>query len=164
MSPGTVICSLNCKPTCAFFNSRASAALRTSIGSRRRVLAVELEQVEGPHERVAVLVTPPQFLEDRQTVSITRHRLAVDDAGAHRQRRHGLDDQRIARGEVGAVPGQETNAGSATAGEQPEPVMLDLVEPVRSGRRAISQGGKAELDEAGSSFHSRHPMRARSRC
>jgi hypothetical protein len=35
------------------------------------------------------MVTPAQLLEDRQTVPITRHRLAVDDAGSHRQRLDG---------------------------------------------------------------------------
>jgi len=43
---------------------------------------------------MAAMVAPAQLFEDRQTVSIARHRLAVDDAGSHRQRRQGLDDQR----------------------------------------------------------------------
>jgi hypothetical protein len=34
----------------------------------------------------------------------------------HRQRLNRLDDQRIARGEIVAVPGQEANAGSVSAG------------------------------------------------
>jgi hypothetical protein len=51
------------------------------------------------------MVAPTQFLENRQTVSITRHRLAVDDAGPHRQRGDGLNDQRITRRKVDAIPG-----------------------------------------------------------
>jgi hypothetical protein len=35
------------------------------------------------------MVTPPQFLKDREPHRITRHRLAVDDARPHRQRRRG---------------------------------------------------------------------------
>jgi hypothetical protein len=61
-------------------------------GLAPHVLAVELDQVEGPHEHVAVMVTPAQLLEDRQTVPITRHSLAVDDARPYRQRLDGLDD------------------------------------------------------------------------
>jgi hypothetical protein len=53
-----------------------------------------------------VMVTPAQLLEDRQTVSITRNRLAVDNAGAYPQGVEGLDDQRIACSEIVAVPGQ----------------------------------------------------------
>jgi hypothetical protein len=96
---------------------QASAARSQHTDERRlahldgltpQVLAVELEQIEAPHEHVPVLQTPAQLLEDRQTGSVTRHRLAVDDARSHRQRRQGLADQRIARGEIGAVPGQET--------------------------------------------------------
>jgi hypothetical protein len=50
------------------------------------VLTVEFEQVETPHEHVAVLPTPAQLFEDRQPGPIARHRLAVDDARPHRQR------------------------------------------------------------------------------
>jgi hypothetical protein len=52
------------------------------------------------------MVAPAKLLKDRQAGSITRHGLAVDDAGAHWQRLDGLNDQRIARGEIVAVPSQ----------------------------------------------------------
>jgi hypothetical protein len=64
------------------------------------VLVVLGEQVERPHEHVAVMVTPAQFLEDRQTIPIARHGLAVDNTGLHRQRVDRFGDQRITRGEI----------------------------------------------------------------
>jgi hypothetical protein len=81
--------------------------------------------------------------------SITRHRLAVDDTGPHRLRRHSRGDQRIARGEIVAVPGQEANTGRASAHQQPEPIVLNFMDPVWPGRWTIGQGGKAWFNKTG---------------
>jgi hypothetical protein len=48
-------------------------------------------------------------------------------------------DQRIARGEIVAVPGQEANANSVSARHQPEAIVLDLMYPTRAGRRVKGQ-------------------------
>jgi hypothetical protein len=70
--------------------------------------------------------------------------------GAHRQRVDGLDDQRIARGEVIAVPGQEANTGSVSARQQAESVVLDLVNhPALDGADKASEGRQGSMKPGG---------------
>jgi hypothetical protein len=72
----------------------ASVALRTSSGSRRRSLAVELEQVKRVDEHAAIGTSITQLLEHSQPALVTRHRLAIDRTRPHFEPVDRLDDQR----------------------------------------------------------------------
>jgi hypothetical protein len=72
---------------------------------------------------------------ERDLALATRHRLAVDDAGARAQLGERPDDQREAVGEVVARPAVELHPVAALAGDDPEAVVLDLVQPIIAGGR-----------------------------
>jgi hypothetical protein len=61
--------------------------------------------------------------------------LTVDDAGFRRQRSYGKLDERKAVREVVAVSGNQPDAVSVPARDDPEPVVLDFVNPTRTCRR-----------------------------
>jgi hypothetical protein len=64
-----------------------------------QVLAVEFEQVEGAQHGVGVVAPRPDHLEHRESGLVADDRLAVDQAGAHRQCRDRCHDQGKAFGE-----------------------------------------------------------------
>src|SRR5262249_57353353 len=74
--------------------------------------------------------------------------LAVDQAGADRERADRCDDEREACRPVDTVARQEMHATARAPGHQPIAVVLDLVNPVRALGRSGGRGGKARLDEA----------------
>jgi hypothetical protein len=63
--------------------------------------------------------------------------LAVDQARPHLERVDGFDDERIARRPVVAVAGEQANTNRIAPRHQAIAVMLDLVDPVRAGRRTV---------------------------
>jgi hypothetical protein len=64
MSPGSSMCSLSSKPPAlAWRRSLASAALRRSIGSRRRSSPSRLDQVKGVEEDAPVIAPVGQPVE-----------------------------------------------------------------------------------------------------
>ena len=67
-------------------------------------------------------------------------RLAVNDAGARTQAGERLHDQREAVGEVVAGAAVELDPVAVLTGDDPEPVVLDLVQPQRPGRRLWRSG------------------------
>jgi hypothetical protein len=112
-------------------------------------LAVQFEEVEGVEEDMLARRPEPQPFEHREPVLIAGDRLAIDQAGTHLQPVNGLDDERIARSPVVPVPGQQADADRVSARHQAIAVMLDLVNPVRAGRRSVGWGWEAGFDEAG---------------
>ena len=56
----------------------AQRALALQQWSQSEVLAVELEQIEGPQERPAVVLAAVQAIEIGDAIVITHHHLAVD--------------------------------------------------------------------------------------
>jgi hypothetical protein len=78
-----------------------------------------------------------------------RHRPAVDEAGAHLEPVDRLNDRRVSRRPVVAVPGQKADADRVSAGRQPIAVVLDLVDPIWSEGWALSRVWKAGFDKAG---------------
>jgi hypothetical protein len=69
------MCSLKCRP---------GAALATTEATERiapEVVAVQLDQVEGPHKHVRVMVPVSDAIEQRDPVVATCDRLPVDDRG-----------------------------------------------------------------------------------
>ena len=86
--------------------------------------------------------TPSKELKVREPVRVARDQLAVDDAGAHRERLDGGDNHREAPRPIEPAPRGEPSALAVVMGEHAIPVMLDLVQPLWPGRRA--GGGRRE--------------------
>src|SRR5215831_18544042 len=91
----------------------------------------------------------PQPLEHREPVLIAGDRLAIDQAGVHLEPVNGLDDEWIARCPVVPVPRQQAYADGIPARHEPVAVVLDLVNPVRAGRRSVGWGWEAGFDKTG---------------
>ena len=126
---------------------RVASVQDTSIGSRRRS-AIQLQQVEGVEERLRLVPPMAQELERSHSLLITTNDLAIDQAGPHLEVIHGLDHERVAGRPVVAPAGNQPDAHGIAAGHEPEPVVLDLVNPVGAGRRLVGRGGQAGFDEA----------------
>ena len=79
MSPGSWMCSLSCRRTDALRKSLASVALRSSIGSRRRITPVEFEEIEGEQHSLGLdLAAIAQAIEYRDAILAADHNLAVE--------------------------------------------------------------------------------------
>jgi len=63
------------------------------------------------------------------------HRLPIDDAGLRAQARERLDDQGETVGQVIARPAVELHPLAVLAGDHPEAVVLDFMQPQPTGRR-----------------------------
>ena len=95
---------------------------------------------EGVQEDVLALLFTPHALEHGQTVFVAANSLPIDQAGPGLEVVHGLDDQGVAVSPVVAVPGQQPDADGIATSHQPIAIVLDLVGPVRTRRRARSGG------------------------
>ena len=129
------------RPGCLTFgseclNSLASLALRASIGSRRRILAVELQQIEGEQGDVGLGARPgTQKVKHRQTALVAFGELAVDDAGARPQRIDRRHYERVASCPIVTVAGDQARATVGARRHHPVAVVLDLVNPAAAVRR-----------------------------
>ena len=115
---------------------------RRSTRSSRTVIAVKLDQVEGPQEHALVMPAIPDQVERRDAVRTARDCLPVDDAGPRLEPRHGLDDPREPPGQVVARPAVEPHPLAILAGDAAEAVVLDLVPPAVTGRRTLGRCGR----------------------
>jgi hypothetical protein len=88
-------------------------------------------------------------VEHCEPVVIAGNRLAVDDARAGAQVFQRLDNQGEAVGEVVARTAIEPHPCPVLAGDDPEAVMLDFVNPEAAGGQCVGLGGEARLNEAG---------------
>jgi hypothetical protein len=68
------------------------------------------------------------------------HGLPVDDAGLQAQLGYSLNNERETPRQIIARPAVEPHPHANFAGDNPESVVLDLVQPERAGRRA--RGGR----------------------
>jgi hypothetical protein len=120
------------------------------------LVAVELEQIEGPQERPAVVLAAVQAIEIGDAIVITHRHLAVDRR-VRAERGRSRYDQRIAVAPVVAAAGEEAHANAAPADDQPIAVVLDFVNPLRPYRDLIGARRDAGLDEAHGAAHRRRP-------
>ena len=88
-------------------------------------------------------------IERCDAVVIARHCLAIDDAGARAQSGQGLDDSREACGQVVSRTAVEFHPLAVLAGDDPEAVVLDFVQPQITRRRPWSFSWEARRDEPG---------------
>src|SRR5689334_18227076 len=91
-------------------------------------------------------------IEHGQPVTVGANRFPIDQEPPAGQRRDGFDDERKARCEIVAVAGYQVDTGLVAPGENAHPVVLDLVEPLITGRRAFGRrwqaGSKANTQHA----------------
>src|ERR1700691_6250563 len=114
-----------------------------------QILAVELEQVEGDVQRGRLCTVAADKVKDREAAIVADDRLTVHDAGFRRQRSHGKLDEGEAVREVVAVSGNQPDAVSVPARDDPEPVVLDFVNPAWARRRLLRWSRQAWFDKAG---------------
>jgi hypothetical protein len=100
-----------------------------------QIVAVELDQVEGIQEHSVIMLVVPDPIEGCDPVVTACDCLAVDDAGPRAQPRERFHDQREAMGQVVTWPAVELHPLAILAGDAPEAVVLDLVQPRLAGRR-----------------------------
>src|SRR5215831_18423881 len=114
-----------------------------------QVVAVQLNEVEGVEEYVLVSAVVTDEIERGNAVVIAGDSFAVDNARARAQTSQRLDDQREAAGEVIAGPAVEPHPLTILAGDDSESIVLDLMQPLASGRQLVGFGREARRDEAG---------------
>ena len=78
-------------------------------------------------------------MEGSEAPLIAADHLSVEQAGPHLEMIYGLYDEREPVGPVVASPSQQPNAYRVTPGHQAVAVVLDLVNPVGAGRRAVGR-------------------------
>jgi hypothetical protein len=110
------------------------------------VLAVHLEQVERTEDRAGVGSMAADEIEDGQAAVFADDSLAINDAGAKGQHFHRFSGEREPIGKVMAVGSYQANAAASAVRQDPEAVVLDLVNPARSGRRFIGRTRKARFE------------------
>ena len=79
MSPGSAMCSLNCKPHLGSPTQQlAELELADLQGLGTQVLAIEFQEVEGEQEHSTILPPVAQPIEARQTLTVTGHRFPIE--------------------------------------------------------------------------------------
>ena len=106
-----------------------------------------MKQIEGVQEDGLVVVPVADEVEVRAPIRPTGNRLAVDHAGLAPEPRQRLHDQWEPLGQVVAWTAVEPHLWAVLAGDDPEPVVLDFVQPERPGGRGGGLGGEARRDE-----------------
>src|SRR5262249_53383520 len=93
VGPSPSICSLKRSPRPALASILRSVAFAHFQWITPRVVAIELDQVEGVEEYAPVSTLVTDQLERGHAVVIASHRFPIDDARARAQARQRLDDQ-----------------------------------------------------------------------
>jgi hypothetical protein len=126
----------------------AGTALAQDAGERRlahlerlapQIRAVQLQQVEGVEKRLRLVASAAENVEPGESVLVAAHHLSVDQAGAHCEVVHSLGDQRKASRPVVAAPGNQPDADGISARHKAIAVVLNLMNPVGAGRRAVGR-------------------------
>jgi hypothetical protein len=125
---------------------QARLALAQRLGAK--ILTIEFHEVKRlqdglPHRAMAV-----QGVKDRHAVFTADHGLAIQGERLRPDLSRRTGDPRIAARPVVAAAGEQTHGLALPPHDQPVAVMLDLVHPIRAGRRLGSAGRDAGVDEA----------------
>src|ERR1700730_1435428 len=108
-----------------------------------QIIAVEFDQVKGVEENAIIVVPVTDAVERRYPILAARDCLSVDDAGPGAQLGDPLDDERKSVGQVIAWPTVQLHPLAVLAGNDPEAVVLDFVQPLLARRRLRSINRKA---------------------
>ena len=90
-------------------------------------------------EHALVMPPIPDQVEEGDAIRTAGDRLAVDDAGPGLEPMQRIDDPGEPPGQVIARPAVELDALTLLAGDHPEAVMLDLVQPAVAGGRTLGR-------------------------
>ena len=114
-----------------------------------QIKTVELDQIESAQHRGVVMLAKTEEIEDRQALPIDDDRLAIDDAGPHRQGDNCASNLRETGSEIIAVPGEQPDAVALAPSHDPKAIVFDFVNPADACRRCSSRSGKAGLKRDG---------------
>jgi hypothetical protein len=135
-----------------------------------KVLAVELEKVEGVQHSLADGAAPVQGVEDRDAIRAADYGLAVqgERRAAESSRRAGDRWIAIALAPVVTAPRERAHLVALAADPQPITIVFDLVDPSRPRRHSVRAGGDAGRDVsvpmAGIRWRHGSELPARQRC
>ena len=118
-------------------NELGQLALAVLDWSASQILALELDQIEGAQHRIAAMARPADEFEYREAFVVGDDRLAVDQKRPTRQRRDRCRGKRKPGSEIVAVAADKPDTACVAPGHDAEAVVLDLVNPVRPGRRSL---------------------------
>ena len=127
MSPGSLMCSFNCRPGLARRSRLASFSLAVLYRVAAQIPAVQLQKVKGVEEDVPVVAAIAQSVEYRHPLAIAAHRFPINQEILHAQRGCGLRDAGKACGPINAVSSEEPDASSIPPDHHAEAIMLDFV-------------------------------------
>jgi hypothetical protein len=142
------VSSLNTMPAFEPASSFASFALRSTSGSARRILAVELQQVKHMEDRVGHRAPSVERFEHGDAVGSGHSSLAVQGERLGAQLGGHRSDLGIAIGPVKAAAGEQVHGRTVPAHDQPISVVLNLVHPAGPGRRLGGNGRDAGGDKS----------------
>src|SRR5262249_12739456 len=100
------------------------------------------------HPGLADGAAPVQGVKDGNPIRAAHRGLAVDREGLRLELGRSSADRRITVAPVIAAPGEKPHYLAIAAHLQSVTIVLDLVHPIRPGRRLGGTGGNAGLDEA----------------
>jgi len=103
-----------------------------------QILAVELEQVKGAMYGCRDCAVAADQIKDSEPVVIANNRFAVDQARANAKLTHRHCNKRNPGREIVSGAGDQPHAGTIPARQDPEAIMIDFVQPSRTGRRGLS--------------------------
>jgi hypothetical protein len=147
-APSAAIDSLN-KTASAPFTMRSSSARRSSIGCRRNVLAVDLQQIKRGVSGGRRADLRAEGFEVAAPVGPKDNRLAIDE-GVHKGKAaNRLDNPRKPVAEIRPVTSPKLHPLAFFAGKQSVPIVLDLVRPARPRGRLGDEHRLSGTDETG---------------
>jgi hypothetical protein len=92
-----------------------------------QIIAVQLDQIERPHEHVAIVAAVSDAVEQRDTIGTACNSFPVDNAGPGLQPRERFDNERKSVGQIITGATLEPHALAILPSDHPEAVVLDFV-------------------------------------
>ena len=117
-----------------------------------QILAIKLQQIEGIEERLPRALAAhgsEEPIEVGHAIGTADHALAVDGDGSDVESEQRLGNHRRAIAVINTPAREHAHPVAVTAADEPEPVMLDLIDPLRPGRHGVRFRRQARRDKAG---------------
>ena len=109
-----------------------------------QIIPIEFNQIERPKKHVRVVTPMRDPIEGCNAIFTTCHRLTIDNAGPHPQPGERLDNKNEAMREVVARAAIKPHLLVDLAGDYPEAIVLDFMQPQRPGSGSVlTWGGMA---------------------
>src|SRR5262249_51655469 len=118
-------------------------ALRERLEAQ--IAPVKFDEIEGA--KMDIAATTAQGIELGETGIVAGDRLAIDQASRDLEAVQRLHDERKALRPVVSVASEKSHARGPTPRQQPKAIMLDLVNPLGSGRWPLDGARQAWLNK-----------------